>query len=268
MVRFVGAHLLAAGPLIPLAVLGVVQLVRRRNRPLLAGFTAMVVGMSLFWIVVGARGTVVVIRYLDLIDLTVVLLAGLGLGAIDVEPVRSWVSEIARRRGLPRASVAAGAVVLAGAAALFLAPIWLGQSDVRKSVMTQVRLHANAQRALAAIRAELRSNPALQGQITSAAAGGPVVVIPVRLRAQAVLDLDLPLAVVVKAFGNELDLAAGRPATGSIIYHDRLDDSETAVFTRLEVDAPTNVGAVRLVPLLVDRAAGFWVLRVDPPGPP
>jgi hypothetical protein len=268
MVRFVGAHLLAAGPLIPLAILGAVQLLRRRHWALGAGFAAMVVGMSLFWIVVGARGTVVVIRYLDLIDLAIVVLAGLGLGAIDVEPTRGWAVEFARRHSLPRASVAAGGVVLAGAAALFLAPIWPTHSDTRAYVSTQVRLHANAQRALAAIRTELRSNPAMQQRIETAAAGGPIVLIPPRLRAQAVLDLQLPLAVVVKPFGHALDLAAGRPAPGSIIYHDRLDDPDTATFTRLEVGEPANVGAVRLVPLLVDPAAGFWVLRVDPPAPP
>jgi len=56
------------------------------------------------------------------------------------------------------------------------------------------------------------------------------------------------------------------PATaGTIIYHDRLDDAPVTAprYQQLEIDQPTIIGAYRYVPILVDKAAGFWVLRVE-----
>jgi hypothetical protein len=86
-------------------------------------------------------------------------------------------------------------------------------------------------------------------------------VVPPRLRAQIVVDLDLPLWAVSKSLGQAIAQAKASPPPGTIVYHDRLDDAATPTFKQLEVDVPTVIGSVRLDPILVDRAAGIWVLR-------
>jgi hypothetical protein len=262
-IRFVVSHLFAAGPLVPIAALGLAHLVFRRAWTLLGWAVAMLGGMTAFWMLVGARGTVLVIRYLALLDLTTVLLAGLGLAAISLPALERWMDRAgSSRRDLPIARTLVG-IVLGAAVAFYLAPVWSSASEARAEIRMQLALHMNAARSLAAINAYLAGQPGVRQTIVTANGAGPIVLAPPRLRAQAVLDLRLPLSTVVKDFEGQLRFAAGKPPPGSIIYHDRLDDDTTAVFKTLEVDTPSVVGGVRLVPIFVDRSAGIWVVRVE-----
>ena len=89
------------------------------------------------------------------------------------------------------------------------------------------------------------------------------MIVPPTLRAQAVADLDLPLSQVAYSYGTWLKPIDGRPGPGAFIYHDRLADKPSPRYTAVEIDRPTEIGGQRFVPILVDKAAGFWVLRVE-----
>ena len=77
------------------------------------------------------------------------------------------------------------------------------------------------------------------------------------------VDLDLALNQIVRTTEDKIDLAAGRLVPGQIVYHDRLDDPEDPSYEALEIDRPTEVSGVRLVPLLADPERGIWVISVE-----
>lgn len=256
-----GLHLAHGAPLLPLAGLGAFVLLRRRQWPLVVGLLALGPGVAAFLIYLGARSIFVSNRYLAPIDLSLLFTAGMGLTALDVPQVRRVVrrfKSIESRRVLVLAIV--GVV-----AALALAPIGLLDATTRATISTQVQLHANEPRAMAAIRAELASPSAC---LTAARAADPklraTVIVPSRLRVQAVVDLGLSLNDVTKPGG--IRLIAGLPAPGQIVYHDRLDGQTGASYAIYEIDHPVVDGADRLVPLLADPVHGFWVIRVDSAG--
>ncbi len=157
---------------------------------------------------------------------------------------------------------------LAGGLLVALAVAPIAQLDIatRTSIATQVKLHANARRAFEAIDAKLGSRPSWHGLPPSQdISARPLAIVPTRLRAQAVADLRLPLPeVAYSTLATALDPANGKPAPGTFIYHDRLDDDPADPrYQLLEIDQPTVIGGSRYVPILVDKAAGMWVLRVE-----
>jgi hypothetical protein len=253
-----GLHLAGMAPLLPLAAIGAFILVRQRRWPLALGLLALGPGVAAFLVYLGFRGVFVSARYVAPIDMSLLFTAGLGLPAVDAPTVRRWLSgtlPIDRHRVL--------VPVLVGVlGALFFAPKGIVDSSTRTFIATQVQLHANEQRAMAAIRAELGSPSAC---LTAARSSDPpvhsTVIVPSRLRVQAVVDLDLPLTDVAKPSG--ITRVAGLPAPGQIVYHDRLDGQTDKSYAIYEIDHPVVVGAVRLVPLLADVKRGMWVIRVD-----
>jgi hypothetical protein len=258
IIIWLAAHLAGEAPLLPLAALGAFVLIRRRRWALVAGLLAFGPGIAAFLVYLGARHIFVSARYADAIDLALLFTAGIGLGAIDLPVVRRQL-----RRSFPVYRRRFVVPLLAGAlAGLAFAPIGLLDATVRNTILTQVRLHANEQRAMAVIKAELASPSAC---LTAARASGvPVrsmVIVPAHVRVQAVVDLDLPLKQVARPSG--ITAVAGVPVAGQIVYHDRLDDPTGKRYTIYEIDHPVTLGDVRLVPLLADAKRSFWVVRVD-----
>ena len=78
-----------------------------------------------------------------------------------------------------------------------------------------------------------------------------------------VVDLDLALNQIVRTTKTRVDPAAGHLVPGQIVYHDRLDDPEDARYEALEIDRPTEIGGMQLVPLLADPQRGIWVISVE-----
>jgi len=261
MVRFVARHVLGLWPILPLAGLAMLDLTLRRRWIALVVVGVVPVAVTAFFIASGARGTVISVRYLIPIDLGLIFAAGIGLGSVmDLPRVRalarrSWPAAWAR----PLALVALGALV-AGT----LAPSWLTARYIRNTVATQIAREANASRAFAALGPAIAPVPAWRGPGRSAPA---VVVRPVllpwSLRARGIVDLDLPLWDGIKAYPSMVDPGKGLPAPGSFLYHERLVDGSSGAWRQVEVDRPTVVGRLLLTPILVDEAAGIWVLRVD-----
>jgi hypothetical protein len=251
-------HVAGMAPLVPLAALGALVLVRQRRWPLAIGLLALGPGVAAFLVLLGARGTFVSARYLAPIDLSLLFTAGLGLTTLDVPIVRRWLG---RTLSLDRSRVVVPLLVGAFAALAF-APNGLIDATTRHAILNQVQLHANERRAIAAIRVELAAPSAcFEATRSSAARARSTVIVPSRLRAQAVVDLDLPLTDVAKPGG--ITMSGGLPAAGQIVYHDRLDGQTSSSYAVYEIKAPVTKGAVRLVPLLADATRGLWVIRVD-----
>ena len=261
MIVWMARHFIGLAALLPLAAAAAWLTVARRQWALAIGLVGVIFGIAGLFVVSGARGTFLSARYLVPIDLGLLFAAAIGVSALDVPAIRRW----ARRRLRP--SVRPLLAVIGGlAVAIAIAPLWPLNPAVRASVARQIQLHANARRAFEAIRLELRAPPSWHGLPRSKAVSAhPLVIVPPTLRAQAVADLDLPLTEVAYSYATWLDPASGLPTPGTIIYHDRLDDAPVSAprYQVLEVDQPTIIGKYRYVPILVDKAAGFWVLRVE-----
>ena len=256
-----GLHFAHTVAILPLAALGAFMLVRRRQWPLAIGVLALGPGVGLFLVYLGARGIFVSNRYLAPIDLSVLFTAGMGLSALDVPQVRRLLR---RTISLARRTVAVPLLV-GSAAALAFAPIGLLDATTRNTISIQLQLHANEQRAMTAIRSELASPSACFASARAAApAGRPLVVVPSRLRVQAVVDLDLRLTQVTKPGG--IGLVGGLPAAGQIVYHDRLDGQATAAYAIYEIAQPVVKGNIRIMPMLSDPAHGLWVDRIEAAG--
>ncbi len=253
-----GLHFVHGAPILPLAALGAFVLVRRRLWPLVVGLLALGPGVALFLVYLGARSIFVSNRYLAAIDLSLLVTAGVGLSAVDLPAIRRLV-----RRFRPLESRRAVLLVVAGAlTALALAPVGLLDSTTRRTISRQIQLHANEQRAMAAIRAELAHPSACL--LAAGASGVPLrsaVIVPSHMRAQAVVDLGLPLTQVAKPGG--ITKLAGEPAPGQIVYHDRLDGEAASRYAIFEIDHPVVAGADRLVPLLSDPVHGAWVVLIE-----
>ncbi len=254
-------HFLGQLDLLPLAAAALYLLATRRRWPLAVGLVGVIGGIAALFIVSGARGTFLSSRYLVPIDLGLLFAAAIGVSVLDVPELRRWAGRrlgpSARRLGLP---VIGGIVV-----ALAIAPIAQLDTVTRAAIATQLRLHANAQRAIAAIEASLVDRPSWRGLPPSRTiADHPLVIMPPTLRAQGVADLDLPLTQVAYSYHPFLDPSNGKPIPGTLIYHDRLDDDPSDLrYKVLEINQPTDIGGFRYVPILVDAGAGIWVLRVE-----
>jgi hypothetical protein len=220
--------------------------------------------VAAFLVFLAARGTFVSARYAAPIDLSLLFTAGLGLTIVDVPLIRRRLSRVLRsgrtRQLLP---VAAGA-----AAALAFAPLGPLDRDVRTVVAEQVRLHANARQAMEVIRDSLGRVPSWRTTRPDTAQARILVIVPSQLRAQAVVDLDLPLTAVAKAKASQLNPAKGRPEVGQIIYRDRVDVGDSTAFAIFEVDRQVTIGRFSVVPLLADPIRGMWVVRIETPDAP
>jgi len=256
-----GLHFAHTVAILPLTALGAFVLLRRRQWPIVVGLLALGPGVALFLVYLGARGIFVSNRYLAPIDLSALFTAGMGLVALDAPRVRQFL-----RRTFAIGRQAVVVPLLVGTlAALAFAPIGLLDATTRGTIATQVQLHANEQRAMTAIHAELVAPSACFTAARAAApASRPLVVVPSRLRVQAVVDLDLRLTQVTKPGG--LARVGGLPAPGQIVYHDRLDGQTTAEYAIYEINQPAVMGNVRIVPMLSDPGHGFWVDRIEAAG--
>jgi hypothetical protein len=264
VMAWLAGHLLSQAPLLLLAGLGAVVLVRRRCWTLAVGLLALGPGVAAFLVFLAVRHIFFSPRYAETMDLALLVAAGIGLSAVDVPALRVAAVRFVRtsRRAMV-ASVTAGAI-----AALAFAPIGVLDATERATVGHQIRLMRDEHQAVGAIRGALAGVPSWRDGTGQLPGGQPRVLVPARLLEQLIVDLDLSELAVARTTPTAIDTTQGGLLVGQIVYHDRLDDSADARYAVLEVDQPTIFGTIRLVPLLADRTNGMWVVRVDAaPGP-
>ena len=265
MIGWLWQHFLGLAALLPLAGVAGWVLITRRGWGLAVGLAGVTLGIAALFVISGARGTFLSSRYLVPIDLGLLFASAIGVSALDVPTIRRWISQRVRPGAAHLVLPIAGGLLVA----LAIAPIGPLDTSVRASIATQLRLHANARRALSVIAKELGPRPSWRGLPASQdISSHPAVIVPPTLRAQAVAELGLPLTDVAYSYATFLDPAAGRPGPGTLIYHDRRDDDPADPrYKLLEISRPTTIGPYRYVPIVADPAAGMWVVRVEDAAP-
>lgn len=243
------------GALTLLAAIGAVRLVLGRQFGITVGLLALGPGVAAFLVLLAARGIFVPARYVAPVDVAVIFAAGLGVGAISVTllrqpPLDRWTDRFRNRAG-DRAPAAAAAVL----AILLSGPYWHTNSSIRTTVRESLQLAIDADAAVPAIRAELATGG-------GARTGAARVLAASAIRPRLIVDLGLSIPAVAAVAAGRIDVAAGYPARGQVVLHSRAGDPEAEGWTQLEVDESRTVGSVTLDPLLVDAAAGLWVIAI------
>jgi hypothetical protein len=265
MILFVGNHVLAEAPLLPFAALGVADAIVGRRWRAAVVIAIVPTAVAAFYIASGARGTVISARYLMPIDLALLFAAGVGLGALAIPRLREAFerSRVVQRQPL---LVPAAALVTGAAIAVALAPIWPTARVVAQEVEEQRTKVEHANEAIGVLRGLIPAN--LDWRSSTADDRRTEVLIPPSLRAQAIVDLDLPLWAGTKASPELLSSLNDAPAGGVIVYRDRLDKMRSPGWAAIEVDKETIADGMRVTPLYVDEQAGIWVVRVRPAAGP
>ena len=199
------------------------------------------------------------------VDLALLFAAGVGLGAVAIPRLREGFE---RTRVVQRhpSLVPAAALVTGAAIAVALAPMWPTAHVVGQEVEEQRTKVEHANEAIGALHGLIPAN--LDWRSSTPDDGRTEVLIPPSLRAQAIVDLDLPLWAGTKASQELLSSLDDAPAGGVIVYRDRLDKMQSPRWAAIEVDKETIADGMRVTPLFVDEEAGIWVVRVRPAAGP
>jgi len=266
---------LDGGAMLVLAVAGVAALVAARRWSIVAGLAVLGPGVAAFLVWLEVRHVYVSSRYAAPLDLAIAIAAAVGYGAALAPGLATVASRVRDRfgRGIPaspgrlRASIiVVGVAIVAGA--VFASPFGPLSPAVVGTSRSNLTLHANANAAEVAIRATLPT----VARLGTAAGGfgegddplrGATVLVPVLLRPQMALDLDLDLTAIVGLGSDDLDPAHLRIHPGQLIYHDRRGDEPDSRFDILESTQPSALGPFVVVPVASDPRLGWWLVRID-----
>ncbi len=261
VLRLMTARYLGMLPLVLLAVIGAVILIRDRRWPIVAGLTALGPGVAAFLVFLAVRGTYVSDRYLLPIDLVLAFAASIGFTGLRLVNLGLRWPAADRRPRLRQAGLVLVAMVMA-IATVPMAPM---SRSLVSSVRATLQQHIHADRAVPVLNAALDREPGLRASIAAEVASGRQVKLLVSglLRPQMVVDLHLPLYAVGGLDPARIDASGSYLSPGQLIFYDRAVGRTTEGARQLELSQPASIGAIHLVPLLADPADGFWVLKVE-----
>jgi hypothetical protein len=266
-VRWISGHYVPMAPILLLAALGVVVLVRSRRWAILVGITALGPGILAFLVFLSVRGVYISDRYLGPPDLVALFAAAVGVGGLRAPAVRSGLAGLMGPR--QRASaLRVAAAVLGGAAALALVrPFAPVDPALARTIRANLAGSIHLADAEPAIAAALSSIPGARDIVPPAGApdDGISLLVPVLLRPRIAVDLDVPLSRIAGTSGQRLTTSGDYPAPGQLIYHDRVGDAATDAFRLLEVSVPTPRGSIIIDPLIADPAQGIWLDAIRSP---
>ena len=260
LARDIATRYLRSPVSVTLAVVGAIALVRDRQWGVAVGLAGLGPGIVAFLLLLAARGTYVSSRYFVPVDLAVAFTAALGAGAIAtwlLSRLRSWRSgggSTFTSSVLASTAAASVALVVVGAG---LAVVATGRpaplvASFRATLDTQRLVAVNADGALDQLGCAMAA-------LATDDPSGAVILVPGLERPRLAVDLDVPLDRVA---GNGPSMVAPGPGflpVGRLVYHDRLADQPPEAFDALEVDTPTRVGSMTLVPLRSDPSTGVWI---------
>ena len=242
-----------------LAILGVVELLRLRHWAIGVGILLLGPAITAFMLLLALRGTFVPDRYLAPVDVALIVGAGFGLHALRLRPglVRALRAVAAPLR-------VAGLVAAVALLAIVITPSWaLIGAPGRDVVRNQLWLAIDQRAVLATLRAEVAERPEITAYPDGDGDGEPTFFVPVKARPAIAVDLGLSLAEVGSSFGPNIDLAAGYPAVGQVVFHDLHGERYLTGFEPLRTDVAIEIDGVRVVPLAVDERRGYWVVEIE-----
>ena len=262
LVAMLGKRYLAESALVILAVLGWIRLAARGSWAIAIGLLGLGPGIAAFLVLLSARHTFVSDRYFAGIDVALAFSAAFGLAALTV------TLPSAIRRSWTRGSSAAwGAPLIGAVLAVVLTAGWAGLgTTLGASIRSFTRMAVAAKLATPTLRAEVDAIPGARAWPApgSSPSTGPLVLVPTPLRPQMTIDLGLPLTRTASISPAAIDVAAGLPARGQLLFQDLDAEVASTGLEQLQVGQPTTIGGVTVVPLIADPARGFWVVRIDP----
>jgi hypothetical protein len=258
-VIFLLQDLIRMGPLVVLAGLGAIVLIRRRAWGVLLGIAAMGPGVGAFLVFLSFRRIYISGRYLDPIDLAVIIAAAIGLGALAIPDVVA----AARRITAPATRLVLLALAAALVGGLFSAPFAPTNKTVRLTIRGNLDLERDAAEALPTLRKAIAAVPGATDWPGPPAGHLPALFVPTLLRPQLALDLGLPISQIGGPTPARFTTDGSYPVAGQLIYHDQRSQPDPA-YDFLEVSSPTTMGKIIVTPLLADPTGGVWVDRIDP----
>jgi hypothetical protein len=264
-IRLGAVLLLGQLPLAIGATIGGLIVLRRRHWLAVAGLVVLGPLVLLETWARAWRHLEVVGHYLHPVTLALVLGSAVTVGAAATA-VGAWLDRrMPRLGGSPRAALALVAAALL--AIMLPRPFTPLSPGGRSTIALEGALDERASAALAVVRASMPAPlpaPSPPGPLGAADPALVTVYVPRHRLARSAVDLGLDLTSVTILDVKRIDLAAGYPRAGSIVYLDgRIDPgSMTDATAVLRVDAPTTVGGVRIVPVRVDPAEKLWIVLV------
>lgn len=256
------------GALVLLALLGGIALARERSWAILLGLFGLVPGIAAFLVVLALRGIFVSERYLAAVDLGVAFASGIGAAALARSVVLAGgpLAGLVPTSGGPRWAI--GRLALVGVIALMIAgPYWVVDPELRGQVSRSRRLAADTDRAVAVIDPELAAVRSAGASIDPGdPVAGAVVLGPGPVFPRLVVDLEVALLAVEATRGADVDVAAGYPSAGQVVFHSVAGDVP-AEWAELQNDVAVVIGDVAVTPLLADPDRGLWVQRLDGASP-
>jgi hypothetical protein len=279
--RDLARHYAEAWPLALLALVAVVDLVRRRRVVVLVGLIACGPGMLALLELLALRNVYVSYRYTIPADAALIFAAALGAGAL-VRPLRT----IARRRNLPRAlahmaagkrsrdrlAAAAAAVAIGAVVSAALVRPYSFSRGTFTTIDGYRALQANYERLLPTIVAAeeaLPDQPAwtLADNQHYFTGPSPRLYVPPLLSARIAIDLGLPVWAVRAGPPVGADPSTFQLTVPAIVYIDVRQGGDPPGEDRpFEVDRATRVGHVTVEPIVALPGDGLWVVKLSPAG--
>ena len=254
--------------LVLLAILGLAHLVTTRRWAVLVGLAGLIGGVLVLLGGLAVRGTFISPRYYEEPGLGLILLAGVGIGAI--------VSLVAGM--VPRPSLAVGArgAGLIAAVALGIALSLPGPFTSRLESRFNIQQSASAD--LEAVMPRLRqimesvrepappAAPAKKG-FTVVDPKRATAYVPRALQRRIAVELDVALTMLADPTAASVIARPERLlVAGQYVYHDINVDVPRAWFSGLEVSKETPLGKLRVVPLAY-KPGTYWLVQVRAPAP-
>lgn len=260
-----GRRYLAEFALVVLAVLGWFRLAGQGRWSIALGLLGFGPGIGLFLLLLAARGLFVSDRYFAAIDESIAFSAAFGLSALSVQ-VPALLRRLLERRGRSPIWLAPA---VAAIVAVGLTAGWAGLgTDLRATIRPFLSQAEDARLVRPALLAAVDAAPSARAWPSPGQPGParPLLLVPTPLRPEIAVDLNLPLTQVGSTSPASVDVAAGNPAPGQVMFHDRNAEASSPGLTQLETGQRTTIGSSVVVPLAVNAVRGYWVVRIDPAG--
>ena len=259
-------HLRTMWPLALGAAAGGLVLIVRRAWVLALGLVALGPLVYVYIWALSIRHIDVLSHYFHPADLAVIVAAGIAVGTGLAWGQARFAARDRRAGGARgRALVVVAAGLIAIVASNPFTPLNAG---ARSGLGGQARLDGRVASLLPTIKAALPQRATVPvraaGPMGSPDPASVVLFIPRHRLPRMAVDLDLLLTSVAVLDPTRVNLAAGYPPVDSVVYMDGLIDSGSVGKPTevLRVSSPTTVGAIEIVPILVEPANRIWIVAI------